>query len=103
MPIPESVTVYLTANGKNTGRFAVLSDVNDWTYIWTELPVYNSNGNSVVAASFNADNIQDSQKWLVTLNGNSVYLSDSETGNYLYCSSSINIVFLCEQLLINNY
>ncbi len=45
--IPESVTVYLTANGQNTGKTAVLSDVNDWSYVWINLPVYDSNGNVI--------------------------------------------------------
>ncbi len=46
--IPESVTVYLLANSLNTGRFAVLSEENNWTYLWTDLPIYDSIGEKIV-------------------------------------------------------
>ncbi len=45
--IPESVTVYLRANGLNTGRSAILSEINDWSYVWIDLPIYDSNGNTI--------------------------------------------------------
>ncbi len=45
--IPESVTVYLTANGQNTGKTAVLSEANDWTYLWIDLPIYDSIGDKI--------------------------------------------------------
>lgn len=45
--IPESVTMYLLANGLNTGKSAELNEVNNWTYVWIDLPIYDSNGDVI--------------------------------------------------------
>ncbi len=38
--LPNSITVYLSVNGKRVGREAVLTEANGWTYTWTGLPKY---------------------------------------------------------------
>ena len=38
--LPESITVYLTANGVRVGRAAVLTEANGWAYTWEGLPKY---------------------------------------------------------------
>ncbi|MBE6717394.1 MAG: Cna B-type domain-containing protein [Ruminococcaceae bacterium] len=45
--IPGSVTVYLQSNGVRTGKKAVLSKENEWTYTWTELPIKDENGDDI--------------------------------------------------------
>ncbi len=42
--LPNSITAYLTVNGERVGREAVLSEANGWTYTWTGLPVYGTDG-----------------------------------------------------------
>ncbi len=42
--IPNSIQVMLTVNGRQVGRIATLTDANGWTYKWTGLPKYESDG-----------------------------------------------------------
>lgn len=42
--LPQSITVYLTADGVPLGRRAVLSESNGWSYTWTGLNKYRSEG-----------------------------------------------------------
>ena len=40
---PDSIEVELLANGKETGKTVTLSDANNWTYEFTNLPKYTNN------------------------------------------------------------
>ena len=42
--LPQSITVYLTADGVPVGRRATLSEANGWAYTWTGLPKYSTEG-----------------------------------------------------------
>lgn len=42
--MPESITVYLTADGVPVGRRAILTEANGWSYTWTGLPKYAAEG-----------------------------------------------------------
>ena len=42
--IPGSIQVYLTANGERVGRMATLTEANGWSYKWTGLPKYETDG-----------------------------------------------------------
>lgn len=42
--LPQSITVYLTADGQRIGRSAVLTENNGWSYTWTGLPKYREEG-----------------------------------------------------------
>ncbi len=42
--LPQSITVYLTADGVPVGRRAVLSESNGWSYTWTGLNKYREGG-----------------------------------------------------------
>ena len=42
--LPQYITVYLTADGKRIGRSARLTESNGWSYTWTGLPKYRSEG-----------------------------------------------------------
>ena len=44
---PSSVTVDLLANGQPTGKTVTLSDANNWTYTWEDLPAKDSEGNTI--------------------------------------------------------
>ncbi len=46
--IPESITVYLYANGEYTGRSIVLNADNNWSAIFYELPQTDQYGNEIV-------------------------------------------------------
>lgn len=54
--LPNSITAYLTVNGVRTGRPAVLTDANGWTYTWTGLPKYESDG--VTPIEYRVEEIQ---------------------------------------------
>ncbi len=42
--LPNEITVYLTADGKPYGRTAKLNEGNGWSYTWTGLPKYATDG-----------------------------------------------------------
>ncbi|MBQ8621565.1 MAG: Cna B-type domain-containing protein [Oscillospiraceae bacterium] len=42
--LPQSITVYLTADGVPVGRRATLNEGNGWAYTWTGLPKYKTEG-----------------------------------------------------------
>lgn len=42
--LPQSITVYLTADGVPVGRRATLNEANGWAYTWTGLPKYAEDG-----------------------------------------------------------
>ena len=44
---PDSVTINLLANGKPTGKTAILNDDNNWTYTWTNLEKTDAAGAAV--------------------------------------------------------
>ena len=44
---PESIIVRLYANGQPTGKYAILSADNGWTYTWNDLPAYDDNGDLI--------------------------------------------------------
>ena len=44
---PDSIRVHLLADGVDTGKDAVLSPANNWSYTWTGLPVYNADGSII--------------------------------------------------------
>lgn len=47
--IPNSIEVYLTVNGRRVGRTATLTEANGWSYKWTGLPKYLSDGVTPIA------------------------------------------------------
>ena len=42
--LPAYITVYLTADGQRIGRSARLTEANGWSYTWTGLPKYRTEG-----------------------------------------------------------
>lgn len=46
--IPDDITVYLYANGEDTGRSIVLNASNNWSALFYELPSVDANGNEIV-------------------------------------------------------
>lgn len=75
--IPESVTVYLTADGKLAGETATLSEANGWTYTWTELPLKNEEKADIIysiqevqvpgyTGEITVSDFDDSEKWIKT-------------------------------------
>ena len=44
---PESVTVWLYADGKKTDKFVTLNDTNKWTDSFTGLDIYNTEGKEI--------------------------------------------------------
>ncbi len=46
--IPDSVQVYLVADGVVTGKLATLNANNEWTYTWTDLPEKNDDNSKIV-------------------------------------------------------
>ncbi len=42
--LPQYITVYLTADGTRIGRSARLTEANGWSYTWTGLPKYRTQG-----------------------------------------------------------
>jgi LPXTG-motif cell wall-anchored protein len=56
---PDSVTVVLYANGEKFGR-AVLSEENDWSYTFKDLPKYDSKGKEIV---FSVEEVYISPEW----------------------------------------
>ncbi len=42
--MPDYITVYLTADGERIGRSARLTESNGWSYTWTGLPKYRTEG-----------------------------------------------------------
>lgn len=42
--LPDSIKVYLTVDGRRVGRTATLNEANGWSYTWTGLPKYESDG-----------------------------------------------------------
>jgi len=105
--IPESVTVYLLANGQSTGRNAVLSEENDWTYLWIDLPIYDSIGKKIQysvyeeqAEDFYTDVVVDGEEvvsaWIQTdtfYDGGTFLIVNRETGNALTVNSSGNFAW----------
>ncbi|MBR3767913.1 MAG: Cna B-type domain-containing protein [Clostridia bacterium] len=95
--IPENVTVYLLANGQNTGRSAVLSEENNWTYLWIDLPIYDSIGAKIdysvyeeQAEDFYTDVVVDGEEvisaWVQTdafYDGGTFLIVNRETGKAL--------------------
>ena len=41
---PASIQVQLKADGENHGNPVTLNEGNSWTYTWTDLPMYDANG-----------------------------------------------------------
>ena len=46
--IPNSIQVYLTVGGVRVGRMATLTEANGWSYKWTGLPKYDSDGVTLI-------------------------------------------------------
>ncbi len=57
--LPNSIIVYLSADGVRVPRYAVLTESNGWTYTWTGLPKYKLGDNSqLIEVEYTAEEIQ---------------------------------------------
>ncbi len=106
--IPENVTVYLFANGLNTGRSAVLCEENNWTYLWIDLPIYDSIGEKIVYSvyeeqteDFYTDVVVDGEEvisaWIQTdafYDGGTFLIVNHETGKALTVNRSGNFEWI---------
>lgn len=101
--IPDSITVYLTADGALTGKSAALTKANDWTYTWTGLPKSNDGINDIVYSvrevpvpGFSSvisapQDLNDTENWLKTdalRDGDTFIFVDTQSGNALSANSS---------------
>ncbi len=101
--IPDSITVYLLANGVVVGKAAALNDSNGWTYTWTGLPLTDDDGEinytmrevqvpGFVTEQSTPEPFTDNGEWMKTdslRDGDTFLIVNSETDQALSVSNGV--------------